>query len=188
MSWWKWRKRRQQELEEELSIHMDMAIADRIQRGETPAEAEAAALREFGNRLLVSESVRRAWGWTRIESFAQDLRYGCRLLRTARGFTALAILALSLGIGAATVMFGVLDGVLLDPFPYPHGDRLVALSIFDLDQSEEAGRRWTLSPEERRTFEQSASLFEGFVACDTRNALLEEGDTPHCPAQTLRHE
>ena len=97
---------RQEALEQELAAHMDMAIADCVQRGETPEEAEMAILREFGNRLLVHESVRREWGWTLLESLAQDLRYGSRTLRTAPGFTALAVLALSLGIGAATVMFG----------------------------------------------------------------------------------
>ena len=164
---------------------MDIAITDRIQRGETPEEAEMAVLREFGNRLLVSESVRHQWGWSRVESFGQDLRYGIRILRAAPGFTALAVLALSLGIGASTVMFGVLDGVLLNPFPYPHGDRLVMLSVFDLDQSEDTGRRWTLSAEEERAFEQGANLFEGFVTCETGNALLDEGETPRWLKQAI---
>jgi hypothetical protein len=175
MSGWPWRRDREQDLEEEFAAHIGMAIADRVARGETEEEAEAAVLREFGNRLLVAESVRRQWGWTFLESFAQDVRFGCRVLRAAPAVAGLAILALSLGIGAATVMFSVLYGVLLDPFPYPNGNRLVMLSVFDLDQSAEAGRRWTLSPEEQRAFERGASLFEGFVACQTRNGLLEQG-------------
>jgi putative ABC transport system permease protein len=174
MNWWRRHRQREEELEQELATHLDMAIADRIARGEPPREAEEAAVREFGNRFLVRESVRRQWGWAFAESLMQDARYGFRVLRSAPGVAILAILALSLGIGAATVMFSVVYGVLLNPFPYPHGDRLVAVSIFDLNQSSEDGRRWTVTSEERREFERGADLFEGFVSCEPSNGLLEQ--------------
>ncbi|HEY2896807.1 MAG TPA: ABC transporter permease [Gemmatimonadaceae bacterium] len=114
------------EIGEELESHLKMAIEERIARGESRADAEANARREFGNVGHVQEVAREMSGSLWLERFAQDARFGLRMLRRAPGFSIVAILCLTLGIGANAVVGGWIEGILFRPYPgVANEDRLV---------------------------------------------------------------
>jgi predicted permease len=119
--------RRKNELEEEIQAHLQMAIADRKDRGESAEEARTGALRELGNLALVSDVTRETWGWLWLERLAQDLQYALRQLRKAPGYAIAATGTLALGLGATIAMFTVVDRVLLRPLPYQRAQELVEI-------------------------------------------------------------
>jgi putative ABC transport system permease protein len=125
--WFRKRRTREKELAEELQTHLEMAVSERIDRGEAPDSAAAAAHREFGNIGLIKEVTREKWGGASLERLVRDAAYGCRLLRKNPGFTVVAVLTLALGIGATTAIFSVIQAVLLRSLPYPEADRLVLI-------------------------------------------------------------
>ena len=124
------RKRRQAELNEEIQSHLEMAVRDRMERGEDAAQARAAAHREFGNVDLVREVTHDQWGWTWLENFFQDLHFGARMLRKSPGLSAVAVLTLALGIGANAGVFSVVNTLLLRSLPFREPDRLTLLQNF----------------------------------------------------------
>jgi len=132
---WFRRQQREAELDAEIRSHLDEAIRDRIARGETPDEARAHALREFGNAGLVKEVTREMWGWAWLERLLQDLRFGLRMLRKNPGFSLIAILTLGLGIGANTAVFSVINAALFQPLPVKDASRLVRIYTSNQDES-----------------------------------------------------
>src|SRR5579862_1805406 len=110
-------QRRKRELQEEIDAHLQMAIADRVARGETAETARQAAAREFGNILLVQDVTRDMWGQGWLEQLGRDLRYVLRQLRKSPGFAITATAMLAVAICANSTVFSWIDGTMLRPIP-----------------------------------------------------------------------
>src|ERR1700742_823206 len=94
------RRKLQQQLDDEVRLHIDLQAEEMERAGLSAIDARAAALRRFGNPASVQESCRDQNSLTGIESFWQDLRFGARMLIRERGFSATVLITLALGIGA----------------------------------------------------------------------------------------
>jgi putative ABC transport system permease protein len=131
MTAWFRRRDRDSELGEEIRTHLEMAIRDRVDRGDTRAQAEVAARRELGNVVTIREVTREMWGGIWLERLAQDLRYGVRLLLRNPGFTLVAVLSLALGIGANTAIFQVINAVRLRTLPVANPAEIAEIRLVD---------------------------------------------------------
>jgi predicted permease len=130
MNWWqrlRQRSRMEQELERELRFHLEQHADDLAARGVDPAAARREARLALGGPEQVKDDCRDARGTRWLEDLAADLRYTVRGLGRQPGFTAVAIATLALGIGATTLIFTLVDGVLLKPLNYARPDRLLRL-------------------------------------------------------------
>ena len=123
------RKQVDQDLKDELRDHLELQIEQNLARGMSPEDARLWAVRALGGVTQIEERCRDARGVNSIEEFFQDLLFGLRQLRRSPGFSALAILCLTLGIGANATVFSWVEGILFRPYPFvAHQERLEALT------------------------------------------------------------
>src|SRR3954463_1546624 len=107
-----------EDLQREIAFHIDQRTRDLVMQGIAPAEAGRRARIEFGRPAQVQEDCRGARRRRLWNDLRADLRFALRLARRTPVLTATTILALTLGIGATSAMFAVINGVLLKPLPY----------------------------------------------------------------------
>jgi len=117
----------QNDLDEEMQLHLELRQQKHLEAGLSPAAARRAAYRHFGNVASIKETSYKTWGWSWLESFLQDLRYGIRSMFRSPALTLVALLSLALGIGANTAIFSFLDALMLRSLPVNDPAQLVVL-------------------------------------------------------------
>jgi predicted permease len=121
------KERVERELAEEVSHYLDLLVESKINEGLESAEARRQALLELGGVEQVKEHVREVRMGHDLETLLQDLRFALRMTLKHPGFSLVAILTLSLGIGATTAIFSVVNAVLLRQLPINDPERVVVI-------------------------------------------------------------
>jgi hypothetical protein len=147
---WLWRVPVDQEIDEELALHVEMRTRELVARGMDPKTARELALSRLGDVARLKRTMTdlgrkrdrdmRVMQW--LEELGQDLRFALRQLRSAPAFTLVATLTLALGIGANSAIFALVDVTLLRPLPFRDPDRIVAV----WERSDAAPRSRVSSP------------------------------------------
>jgi predicted permease len=177
----------EEQLQKELGFHIEQHCNDLIAQGYTAEEARRKARLELGGPEQVKEECRDARGTRWVEDLWQDFRYALRALRQKPGFAAVALLTLALGSGATTVMFTVINGVLLKPFPYPDPDRLVNIEE-QTDWSTRLGNRWNLTYPNFVDCRRESGALEIAAWNDNGGTLSEPGDAEYVNRSEVTHE
>ena len=119
------RSKVEREIQKELASHIAMRVEDNVATGMSRKDARRDALVRFGNPAVMKEKTTEADAALYLESIWTDMRYALRQLARSPGYAVTVVLALSLGVGAASAIFSVIDTVLLRPLPFANQDRLV---------------------------------------------------------------
>jgi macrolide transport system ATP-binding/permease protein len=160
-------RRADRELDEEIEMHLRLLAERYVRQGMTETEAAQVARRQFGNATLLKEVNREMRRIRVLDSLIQDVRYGVRMLIRHKGFTAVAILSLALGIGANTAIFSVADALLWRGLPMANHDRLFIVNRGD-------GSSDTFSYQDYVDYRDRNQVLEGLAAYD--NMMLAFGN------------
>ena len=162
-----------QELNDELRDHLEQQIKENLATGMSPEDARYSALRVLGGMTQIEQRCRDARGGNVIENLVQDLRYGFRQLWRSPGFSSLAILCLTLGIGANTAVFSWIEGILFRPYPaVAHQERLLALAGTARGESGATGISWP----DFLDLQRSCTLCDAFFVSKITGSTLNIGE------------
>lgn len=174
-----WRRRRAiKDLDDDIRDHIARETDENVSRGMAPDEARRQAQLTFGSAALAREDTERIWAWAWADQLRQDVRHAGRTLRRNRAFTAAAAATLALAIGANTLMFSVLNAVVLRPLPYRSPEQLAMLWTESPSQNLREGRSSLATVDAWRR--QSRS-FTDFAVFDTVGLMMTTaGGTERC--------
>src|SRR5687767_11313190 len=161
------------EIDDEMASHLAEATDEYLQKGLSPEEARRAARRSFGGVAQAKEVYQEARSFMWLAELQRDLRYALRTLRTSPAYTTAAAATLALAIATNTVMFSVLDAVLLKPLPYRSPEQLAMLWTEDPTQNLREGRSALWDVEQ---WQRQSQSFTEMAAFDTVGTLLTGAD------------
>jgi predicted permease len=167
------RRRLEDDLAEELRSHLEMAVELNLSKGMSEEEARREALKSFGGVEQTKELYRDQRGLPMIETTLQDLRFGLRMLRRSPGFSLLAILCLTLGIGANAAVFSWVEGILFRPYPaVTHQEQLLAVTGTARGETGPTLISWP----DLLDLQRSCTLIDSFIVNKIMGTTLSIGD------------
>ena len=167
--------RSRREFDQEVAAHLDLLAEQFIRQGMTAGEAHDAALRQFGNVASLREEHGDMRGFGGVAAFGRDVQHGARLLWKNPGWTIVAVLTLTLGIGANIAIFSLIRPILLEPLPYPDPARLVVpCTIFQRLNTD----RGSVAFADIADWKAQSGLFETVAAFNSSSADITDGDEP----------
>jgi predicted permease len=170
-------ERLERDMDEEFDFHLQNEVAENLRGGMSSDEALAVARRRFGGVAQVKEAYREAHSLPFFQVLWQDLRFGFRMLRRNPGFSVLAILCLTIGIGATTAVFSWIEGVLLRPFPgVAHQERMMAVAGTYRGVAGAPGDSTDLSWPDFQDFQKNCKLIDAFIVDRITGVTLAIGD------------
>ena len=168
-------RKKRSEFDDELQFHLQQSVTAKIEAGLSAREARRQALVEFGGVETTREQCHREHpGWW-VGTIFQDVRYAVRGILAHRWFSAAIVATLALGIGLNTMVFTLVNAVLLKPVPVPNGDRLVSVMGRNLSG---ADRGLPLSYPDFQDYQAQAASFEFFEATSDEPGILSEQGNP----------
>jgi macrolide transport system ATP-binding/permease protein len=163
------RRRLEEDLDAELRSHLEMSVELNLRQGMTAEDARREAVRNFGGVERIKEIYRDQRGLPMIETGLQDLRFGLRMLRRNPGFSTLAILCLTLGIGANAAVFSWIEGILFRPYPaVTHQEQLLAIAGTARGESGHSLLSWP----DLIDFERDCTLCDAFIVSKIMGTTL----------------
>src|SRR5437879_1177750 len=125
--WLVHRNSAEQDLDDEVHAFVDMAAADRMREGASPADARRMAVLDLGGVEQTKEGVRSARYGAWLDEIGRDVRYAVRTCARNPGFSAIVVLTLAFGIGANTAIFSLVNALILRSLPVRHPEQLVEI-------------------------------------------------------------
>jgi len=182
-----WGPRAEADVDDELAFHLSMRERDYMARGMSETDARRAATRRLGDLAqaraeCIAITSRRERRMTRaqvVDAFVHDLKFAWRTLGRQKGWTAVAVITLALGIGANTAVFSVVNTLLLHPLPYPNADR-VAFVYLEPARGNNTGMSVMVMPGMQvvRAWKENARSFEAFEPYMDEDRSLRTTDGP----------
>ena len=165
----------ERDLDAELRFHLQQRARDFEALGLSPQEARRRANLAFGGLEQVKQDCREARTGNHVQDFLLDFRYALRSLGKDRRFALIAVFALALGIGATTVMFSVIYGVMFDPFPYRDFQRSVMFEMWDLTGRQAQETRFHYTIPEFLAMREQNRVFEDMIGNYTLDVFYRNG-------------
>ncbi len=166
----------EQALDEELQSSVELLTEEKMKEGYSRSAARRQALMELGGLEQVKEEVRAIQAGRFLEDIVRDLRFALRTLASSPGFTAVAVITLTLGIGVNTAIFSIVREVVFSPRPYP--DEAQVVQFYSKDKKHPGKFRMFSYPIYAEIREQSAvrDMFSGVLAFNVAMVGVGEGE------------